>query len=153
MLIVAAVVVYGVFGADVFRWGCPSQEELERLRDPDEVVAAFAEGGLPVVQVEWPAELRRARAYRGSVVFRHEARGATLSLVVCRAHCELPRSQLRPGRARRLDRFGFSNRNAGVAGWISSADPRAAARMRRQLEPAFDALGTNVDPGSRCYIG
>jgi hypothetical protein len=145
VLVVAGVAAYAVFGADIGRWGCPSQEELERPRTLDEVVAAFGQEGLPLVRVPWPGEVRRASSYDGARVLRH-AHGARLTLVVCNARCELPQAQLRPG-TRPSFRFGFSTVN--VAGWIAG-ERHAAARLRDVL-PA--TLGPTVKPGSRCYIG
>jgi hypothetical protein len=151
VLFVAAVVAYGMFGADVLRWGCPSQEELERPRSPDEVESAFAEQGLPFERIGWPTELRRARSYEGAVVLRRTTPGVTLTLVVCESHCEVPRAQLRLGRPRRQVRFAFSTAN--VAGWIEGEDRRADAVLRDPLGRALDDLGTTVAPDSRCYIG
>jgi hypothetical protein len=148
VLVVAGLVVYAVFGADVVRWGCPSQEELQRPRSLDEVVDAYGDRGLPLRRTAWPPELRHARAYEGAVVLRHDAPGATLTLVVCKAHCELPQSQLRPGRERRRFRFGFSTVN--FTGWIAGENRRAAARLRKDMP---GNVGPTVDPGSRCYIG
>jgi hypothetical protein len=149
VVIVAGVAVY--VAAEVWRWGCPSQEELDRPRSVSEVVDAFSDGGLPLERVRWPAELRRARAYRGAVVFRHDTPGATLHVVVCRARCGLSRFQLRPGRPRASHRFGFSGLNVG--GWIAG-EHAGAARLQRKLgQGALDDVYDQPDPGSRCYIG
>jgi hypothetical protein len=118
----------------------------------DEVERAFADAGLPLERIAWPAELRRARAYEGTTVLRHDAPGVTLTIVVCRAHCELNRFQLRPGRPRRAFRFGFSLGN-NVAGWIRGDDRRADAALREPLYRALDELDPAVDPDSRCYVG
>jgi hypothetical protein len=151
VLFVAAVVVYGVFGANVWRWGCPSDEELSRPRTVAEVRDAFAREGLALEELEWPSELRRARRYIGATVLRREAPDVTLTIVVCKAHCEVPSSQLRPGRPRQRLRFGFSTTN--VAGWIAGNDRQADAELRDPLSRAIDGLGTTVDPDNRCYIG
>lgn len=150
-LFLAAVAVYGVFGANVWRWGCPSQEELERPRSPEEVEAAFAAEGLRLEAIGWPPELRRARAYIGATVLRHEAPGATLTLLVCRARCEVNKFQLRPGRPRERVRFGFALGN-NIAGWIQGGDRHADARLREPLSRAVDGLDVAVDPDSRCYV-
>lgn len=150
VVVVAAIAVYGVFGANVWRWGCPSQEELERPRAPTEVVDAFAERGLSLERIGWPAELRRARAYEGAAVYRYEAPGTTLTVVVCVARCELSRFQLRPGKPRERHRFGFSTVN--IAGWIAGEGRAAAARLRQALGPPLDELDASVDPDSRCYV-
>jgi hypothetical protein len=150
VLVVAAIAAYAVFGANLARWGCPSQEELDRPRSPAEVVDAFAQGGVRLGRVAWPPELRRARSYRGAVVYRHQMRAATLSLVVCKARCELSRFQLRPGNARSRHQFGFSTIN--LAGWIDAEDRSSAARLRGALGPVLSRLDASVDPGSRCYV-
>jgi hypothetical protein len=75
----------------------------------------------------------------------------TLTLVVCRSHCEVPRSQLRPGGPREQLRFGFATTN--VAGWITGNDRQADAALREPLARAIDGLGTTVHPDSRCYVG
>lgn len=152
VLLVSGVIVYGVYGANVWLWGCPSQEELERPRAVAEVEEAFAAAGLPLERIEWPAELRRARAYDGTTVLRHEAPAVTLTIVVCRARCELNRFQLRPGPPRRRFRFGFSLGN-NIAGWIQGADRPADAALREPLSRALDGLDASVDPDSRCYVG
>lgn len=147
----AAAIIYGLYGSDIRRWGCPSQEEVARPRSPDEVTDVFAREGLVLERISWPAELRRARSYLGATVLRHEAPGVTLTLVVCRAHCETPGSQVRSGRPRRQVRFGFSTAN--VAGSIWGTNREADAALREPLYRAVDGLGTTVDPDSRCYVG
>jgi hypothetical protein len=152
LLVFAAVAVYGVFGANVWRWGCPSQAELERLRTPVEVEAAFRRSGLELVRTAWRRELRGARPYRGALVFRHSAKGATLYVLVCEVRCGISRGQLRHGTPRERFRFGFAMGN-NVAGWIAGDDRRAAARLRHALSEPLAELDAGVDPDSRCYIG
>lgn len=151
LALAAAAVVYGRYGYDIWRWGCPSQEELERPRTPEEAEEAFDAEGIALERIAWPAELRKAHAYEGATVLRHEAERVTLTLVVCKAQCEVPRSQVRPGRPREQVRFGFSTTN--VAGWITGTDRRADVDLREPLSRAIDGLGTTVHPDSRCYIG
>ena len=74
-----------------------------------------------------------------------------MSLVVCRARCELNRFQVRPGRPRERFRFGFALGN-NIAGWIQGADRRADSRLREPLSRAVDRLDMAVDPDSRCYV-
>jgi len=152
LLFVSAVAVYGVFGADVWRWGCPSQAEIAEPWSPDEVRSAFARNGLDLVSVAWPPELRRARPYRGATVFRHQRPGAVLHVVVCTARCGISRFQIRPGEPRAQVRFGF-DLGTNVVGWISGPDRSAAARLRQALSEPLDELNRNPDPDSRCYIG
>lgn len=150
--LVAVAVVYGQYEFQIARWGCPSQAELDRLRTPAEVEAAFDKSGLELGRTTWPLELRRARAYRDLVVLRHDEPGATLFVVVCEVRCEVPRSQIRPGLPRRRIRFGFSLGN-NVAGWIAGDDRHATSRLRRAISEPGAELDTGVDPNSRCYIG
>jgi hypothetical protein len=137
LLVVLSVAVYGRYGYDVWRWGCPSQAELEAPRSPSEVTRAFADAGLPLARAPWPPELWDARAYRGSIAFRHEADGATLHVIVCGTPCRISQ-QTRPGSPRERFRFGIDLGNNVVA-WIAG-EPRAA-------------LDAGVDPDSRCYVG
>ncbi len=152
LLVVSAVVVYGIFGADVWRWGCPSQAEISEPWSPDDVRSAFAGNGLDLLPILWPPELRRARPYRGATVFRHEQAGEALHVVVCTARCGISRFQFRAGKPRAQVRFGFSL-GTNVAGWISGPDRSAAGRLRRALSEPLDELDRNPDPDSRCYIG
>ena len=152
LLFASAVVVYGVFGADVWRWGCPSEAEIAEPWSPDDVRGAFARNALDLMPVAWPPELRAARSYRGATVLRLERSGATLHVLVCAARCGISRFQIRPGKARAQVRFGFSL-GTNVAGWISGPDQGMAARLRRALSKPLDELDRNPDPDSRCYIG
>lgn len=147
-----AIVGYGRYGADVWRWGCPSEEELRRPRGVGEVAEAFARAGLPLERVGWPPELRRARAYEGAAVLRHESPRVRLTVLVCPERCELGRFQLRPGGPRERVRFGFSL-GSNVAGWIQGADRQADADLRAPLGRALSRIDGAVDPGSRCYVG
>jgi hypothetical protein len=151
LVFVVGPLVYWRYGYDIGRWGCPTDEELQRPRTPDEVEDAFDGEGLALERIAWPAELRRARSYEGATVLRHETPGVTLTLVVCRSRCEVSRFQIRPGRPREQVRFGFSTAN--LAGWIAGSDRQADRDLRDPLSRAIDGLGTSVDPGSRCYIG
>ena len=150
VLIIGAAVLLGIVGAHVWRWGCPSQAELERLRTPEEVVLAFEKSGLELEPATWSRELRGAGAYRGALLFRHDAPGATLHVLVCKVRCGISRFQLRPGRARERFRFGFVPGN-NVAGWIGGED-QSAARLRTAIGKPLGELDTSVDPDSRCYI-
>ncbi|CAN5823056.1 hypothetical protein BH20ACT14_BH20ACT14_10560 [soil metagenome] len=152
LLFVSAVAVYGVFGADICSWGCPSQAEIAEPWSRDEVQSAFARTGLDLVRIEWPPELRTARSYRGAAVFRHAGPGAVLHVLVCAARCDLPRFQIRPGRPRVQLRFGFGL-GTNVVGWISGPDHAAAAGLRHALSEPLDELNRNPDADSRCYIG
>lgn len=145
-LFVSAVVVYGVFGADVWRWGCPSQAEIAEPWSTDEVRSAFAGNRLDLVPVARPPELRTARAYRGATVLRHRQPGAALHVVVCDERCDVPRFSRR--RLAQI-RFGFSL-GTNVAGWITGPDRAAAARLRRALSEPLAELDRTAD---RCYIG
>ncbi len=152
LLFVSAVVVYGVFGADVWRWGCPSQTEIAEPWSREEVERAFARSGLDLVRVAWPPELRTARSYRGATVFRHEQPGAALHVLVCTARCGISRFQIRPGKPRAQVRFGF-DLGTNVVGWVSGPDRAGAARLQRALAQPVDELNRSPDPDSRCYIG
>lgn len=151
VLILGSLVFYGVFGWNISRWGCPSQIELERPRSQNEVTEAFADEGLRLERIGWPAELLRARSYEDATVLRHEVPGATLTILVCAAHCEVNRFQLRPGSPRQRFRFGFALGN-NIAGWIQGGDRSADAALREPLSRAVDGLDVAVDPDSRCYI-
>jgi hypothetical protein len=148
-LVVAAVVVYGVFGANVLRWGCPSQEELERARTPVQVEEAFARHDLELVRIPWPAELRHARSYAGAVVLRHERPNAAVTVIVCRSRCEITRFQLRPGKPR--TRYRGAYLLWAVATWVTAADRRSQALLSPAVRDAVDDLDPNPDLGSRCY--
>jgi hypothetical protein len=151
VLFVAAVFAVGLLGANALRWGCPSQQELERPRTPTEVEEAFARHDLELVRIPWPAELRHARSYAGAVVLRHERPNAAVTAIVCRSRCEVTRFQLRPGKPRTRYRGAYLLRT--VATWVTAADRRSQARLSSAVREAVDDLDPNPDPGSRCYIG
>ena len=90
---VAAMVLVGLAAAFVYtggRWGCPSQAELERAREPEEVLAAFADDGIRLVPATLlPGALLGDRRYRGAQVYHYVTKRAALFVLVCKVRCGL----------------------------------------------------------------
>lgn len=152
--LVGAVAAYGYYGVNVWRWGCLSQRELERLRTADEVVAAFENRGLELERVPLPRALAGdAPAYRGAELFRHSTPSAGLFVLVCKTRCAVSRYQFeRDGGKGQRFRMGFVLGN-NVAGWITDGgDRRHAATLQADVGRALSKVDTSVDPESRCYI-
>ena len=88
---IAMVSLLGLGFAFVYsgrRWGCPSQEELERSRSHEEVRDRFADEGLRLEQSRLPQSLFAGHAeYRGARIYRAIYNGASRWVVVCRQRC------------------------------------------------------------------
>ena len=159
-LAVATVVAAGVLAAVAYdRWSCPSQAELERDRSPDEVVHAFAERGIELVQASPPAAIiGRARAYRGASAYRYVTERAALYVVVCRTRCVNAPPGLRearvlvaPGqRPQRLRQFSTLGNN--IATFTTDNDGYSGRALHLRVEPALNELDAAVAPDSHCYI-
>ena len=154
VLLVSAIVAYGRYGFHIARWGCPTNEELNRDKSVKEVVAAFEYGDVPLERISTPAWLPPTEpAYRGAQAFRYAAPHATVYVLVCRQRCAI--SRFRFGAAREVGEQRWymgldSNNNVPI--WVTEARPRAGlralettARARREVQPY-------IEYGSRCYI-
>jgi hypothetical protein len=150
-----AAVAYGRETLNVVRWGCPSQEELQRNQSVEDVVLAFARTGMPLQRIPPPVWLPpREPAYRGAQVFRYRADGATTYVMVCRQRCAV--SRFRFGKARKAGeqrwRLGMSSNN-NVPIWVTETGSRGGSRMLEAIRPALREVHPSIEYGSRCYIG
>ncbi len=154
--IVAAVATYGAFGANVWRWGCPSDAERTKLRAPEEVVDAFDNHDLELAQVPLPPVLANgAPVYNGAVLYRHSTTSATAFVLVCKTRCATSQYQLNRsgggvpvGQRWHIGIIGGNN----VVMWITAADRRSGAELSRQTTPGYGDIRGAIDPDSRCYI-
>jgi hypothetical protein len=149
--LVAAAIVYAQYAYRISRWGCPSQAELERPLAPQEARDAFARHDLELTPMSWPAELRRARSYAGAAVLRYTQGTAAVTVIVCRARCEITRFQIRPGIPRGRFRGGYNLRN--LVDWVAADDRRSQAQLLPAVHAAIDDLDSSPEYGSRCYVG
>jgi hypothetical protein len=157
-ILLAIPVAAGAYGRgtlNVVRWGCPSQEELDRNQSVEDVVLAFARTGTPLERIPPPAWLPpREPAYRGAQVFRYRADEATAYVMVCRQRCAI--SRFRFGEARKVGeqrwRLGMDSNN-NVPIWVTETDSAAGSRMLAAIRPALRDVHPYIEYGSRCYIG
>jgi hypothetical protein len=166
-LLVFAVVVLALVGAAAtfvfpgWRWGCPSQAELERARAPGDVVGAFADGGVRLVRTQLPhAVAREDAAYRHARVYRHvtsrAASRAALFVLVCEARCtDAPRLRERdiPIASRSRQRVRqISSLGNNIAVLVTDNDGRSGRELQARVQPILIGLDAAQDPESRCYI-
>ena len=154
--IVAAVATYGAFGANVWRWGCPSDAERTKLRSPEEVVDAFDNHDLELAQLPLPPVLANgASAYRDAVFYRHSSTSATVFALVCKARCSIPRRPLEGPRAgapdgQRLFLGVIPGNNVVI--WVTAEGRLSAGKLSRRISPAVGDISGSIDPDSRCYV-
>jgi hypothetical protein len=149
-----AAVAYGRGTLNVVRWGCPSQEELQRMQSVEDVVLAFTRNDLPLERVPLPVWLPPGEpAYRGALAFRYRAAGATTYILVCRQRCAI--SRFRFAEARRVggERWymGLDASN-NVPIWVTESARRRGLRMLETTKPARREIHPYVEYGSRCYV-
>lgn len=153
---VAAVAAYGAFGANIWRWGCPSDAERAKLRSPEEVVDAFDDHGVELTRVPLPRVLANgAPVYREAVLYRHSTASATAFVLVCKTRCAISHHQLnRPGGGVPAGQRWYIGVIGGnnVVLWITADDRRSGAEISNQTTPAVGDISGHVDPDSSCYI-
>lgn len=154
LLLVASAVVYVHYGFQIARWGCPTDEELNRNQSVEEVVTAFEDSGLTLEAIPLPVWVPPTEpAYRGARAFRHATPRATVYVLVCRQRCAI--SRFRFGEARKVGeqrwRLGIDSNN-NVPLWVTETDRRAGAQMLEAITPALRRVQPYVEYGSRCYI-
>ena len=155
VLVVSFTVVYVRYGFQIARWGCPTDEELNRHQSVEDVRSAFEDSGLPLERIPPPVWLPPSEpAYRGAQAFRHATPRDSVYVLVCRQRCAI--SRFRFGEARRLGeqrwRLGLDSNN-NVPIWVTETDRRAGRQMLENLTPALREVHPYVEYGSRCYIG
>ena len=137
LLLATCAAGIGVYGYTKLRWGCPSTEEANRPRDPDEVATAFAGRGLPLAE--------RRRDDVNSTLYLRRSGDAALFVRVCERGCSGP-EQLPPrGHAAVRQGVRFGN----VVAWIAAPKVASANALRRRVGPAVDDLTPGSD--TRCF--
>lgn len=154
LLALAGVVGNGRSSLEIVRWGCPSQDELERVQSVDEVVDAFREADLPLERTPMPAAIPpTAPGPRGGTAFRHVTPGATLYVVVCPRRCTSNRFRHdREDTTGQRWRLGMNSGN-NVPVWVTEEDRRAGTRLLEAARRPLREVHPYVEYGSRCYIG
>lgn len=161
LVVVASVVAYGRNSLGIAWWGCPTEAELNRMQDVEDVKASFARHDLPLEPIPLPVWLPPTEpAYRGAQAFQHASSGATVYVVVCRQRCAI--SRFRFGEARRVGeqrwRLGLDSNN-NVPIWITEAtrapvracsgfSSRRFARCIRTSSTAAVATSASAQPRS-----
>lgn len=154
VVLVAAVAAYGRYGYDVWRWGCPTDADLDRAQSVEGVAAAFAWHGMALEPISLPVWLPPSEpAYRGAQAFRYQASGATAYVLVCRERCAI--SRFRFGEARRVGeqrwRLGMDSNN-NVPIWVTEVNRRAGTRMLEAIAGPQARVQPYIAYGSRCYV-
>jgi hypothetical protein len=143
LLIGGGVAAYGFYA---LRWGCPTGD---RVNTSEQVERAFAEEGLDLE----PAEIA-APIPAGARLYRHEADGAMVYVLVCRRICNGPdtsRMRFTPSDGRdQAMRFGIGLINVQI--WTTDADRSSEKRLRERVHRI---VGEDIapPPPDRCYIG
>lgn len=156
LALVGAVAAYGAFGADDWRWDCPSQAELDRLRTPAEVAGAFEDHRIDLVRMPLLAVLPRgAFVYRGAVLYRYSTATATAFVLVCRTRCAISFPQLIRASggipARQRWHVGIILGN-NIAAWVTAVTSPSGAQLAERISSGLSEVDRGVDAASRCYI-
>ncbi len=159
-VLAGAAAVFVVFAAAVAvassgsRWGCRSQDELERLRPPAEIVEAFSEAGAWLSLAELPrAVVGNDGPYQGASAYRYDGERATLWVLVCRARCAgVPAGLDRPLAIDNRYLRQFSALGNNVAIFMTDNDRRSGGQLQARFQHVVNDFDVAEDPGSRCSI-
>jgi hypothetical protein len=144
----------GAIGYSMLRWGCPSDDELQRPIPRAEVEDAFADRGLDLQPAPFPVPLPP-----GARSYRHEADQASIYVVVCEQLCDAEDSQRVPditqvdfpsGGVEQRVRRGIILLNVHI--YLTDADRRTAQDLRERVEASANDLDPNPKPENRCYV-